>query len=200
MNTHIHKKALKVKNGRTLPKNRWAETPNYENTPQEWPVIDRQKPGAGFRHVITVRQLQQFLEILPDWRELSRGLNGIVLAPGDVEMMGWHKNGVVGICAWPRHLPQHWETGFVQDHQEILDRLGVPLRELSKGTTQCLFTEESARGFSLMHILPHELGHHHDRMNTRSQLETARGEAYAEEYALRYSEQIWNDYFRVFGW
>jgi hypothetical protein len=200
MKSHIRNKALKVKHGRTLPKNRLAETPSYENTPQEWPIIDRRKPGAGYRHVITIPQMEQFLGLLPDWTELSRGLNGIVLAEGDRELMGWHRNGVIGVCAWPRDMQQRWETGFVRDHQEILDRLGVACTDQGNKVTHCAFDEASARGFSLMHIFLHELGHHHDRMTTHSKLETARGEDYAEDYALRYSEQIWEDYFRVFGW
>lgn len=52
----------------------------------------------------------------------------------------------------------------------------------------------------LRHILLHELGHHHDRMTTRSQFESSRGENYAEQYALRYADGIWDEYFRLFGW
>jgi len=51
-----------------------------------------------------------------------------------------------------------------------------------------------------MHVLLHELGHHHDRMTTRSQVDAGRGELYAELYANKYMDRIWEDYVRVFGW
>ncbi len=62
----------------------------------------------------------------------------------------------------------------------------------------CHFDEASVKGFQLMHILLHELGHHHDRMTTKSQAEAARGEAFAEEYSLRRTDHLWNAYFREF--
>ena len=48
-------------------------------------------------------------------------------------------------------------------------------------------------------IFLHELGHHHDRMTTRSRRGTARGEAYAENYALAYADRIWDGYVDAFG-
>jgi hypothetical protein len=51
-----------------------------------------------------------------------------------------------------------------------------------------------------MHVLLHELGHHHDRITTRSQRDAARGESYAEAYAMRYVEALWHRYFSEFGW
>lgn len=197
---HVRTKATKVRNGRVVPPRKVVPTPNYDNTPQEWPFIDRRKPGRGFHHVITVAQMRRFLELLPDWREISKGLNAIVLAAGEPDCMGWHRAGVVAICAWPRDMVQRWESEFVIEHQAILDRLGVDCVTENQSLTRCVFNESNARGFSLMHVFLHELGHHHDRMNTRDQLDSSRGEDYAEEYALNYSEQIWDDYFAVFGW
>ncbi len=126
--------------------------------------------------------------------------------------MGWYGRGIVAVCAWDQELEQEWNVDFIQEHKELLNRLGVeqepvygeyfgdtsgplnPLYRLSK------FTETSARGFQLMHVFLHELGHHHDRMTTRSKRRASRGEGYAEEYANKYVEQIWDDYFKVFGW
>ena len=42
-----------------------------------------------------------------------------------------------------------------------------------------------------MHVFLHELGHHHDLMMTRSRRKTARGERYAEKYALWHSKDLW---------
>ena len=62
----------------------------------------------------------------------------------------------------------------------------------------CKFTEAQVRGFQLLDVLLHELGHHHDRMTTRSQRGAERGEAYAEAYAVQYESLIWDQYLRKF--
>jgi len=47
--------------------------------------------------------------------------------------------------------------------------------------------------------LLHELGHHHDRMTTKSKRTASRGEGYAERYALAYADRIWESYLNEFG-
>ena len=64
----------------------------------------------------------------------------------------------------------------------------------------CYFDETSIRGFQLMHIFLHELGRYHDQMSTRSKLDAARGESYAEQYAIQYADKIWDRYIEAFGW
>lgn len=192
----------KVRDGRVRKKNRTAETPNFLNTPHRWPTIDRRRPGAGFRHVVMKRDVEKFLELLPDWDELSIGLRAIIIDAGWDGVLGWHEPGVVAICAWDEKLWTHHNFPFYEEHRGILDRLGVPTRKVrgDGGTfVECRYTEETAKAFMLLHILPHELGHHHDRMTTHSKVATARGEGYAEAYALRYFDQIFDRYRDVFN-
>ena len=62
------------------------------------------------------------------------------------------------------------------------------------------WSEPSARAYQLLHILLHELGHHHDRMTTRSRPDRPpRGEPYAEAYAHRHEALIWERYLERFG-
>src|SRR5262249_30242284 len=131
---------------------------------------------------------------------LSRGLNAVLLAPGRWNVAGWHRPGIVAVCAWERELQREWHADFVAEHRDVLDRLGVEQVPTDPPWQIVKFTESSARGFQLMHVLLHELGHHHDRMTTRSQRDADRGEDYAEAYALRYAEPLWERYFRKFGW
>jgi hypothetical protein len=56
------------------------------------------------------------------------------------------------------------------------------------------WTEPQARAFQLLHILPHELGHHHDRITSRQQHTLGRGEPYAERYANQVLETLWPSY------
>ena len=79
----------------------------------------------------------------------------------------------------------------------MLDLLGV-VRAPIDDRLEARWTEGQARAFQLLHILPHELGHHHDRITTRSQREAARGEPYAESYAQRVLEAVWPSYARHF--
>ena len=100
MTTFNRKATPRDKRGRVQKKNNWVETPGYYNTPQALPFIDRRRPGAGYRHFLKKRDIYAFIDLLPDWPELSRGLNAIVLAPGQWDADGYHLPGVVHLCAW----------------------------------------------------------------------------------------------------
>ncbi len=195
------KTGTKVRDGRVARKNRTELSNHYSQVRQFETVIDRLRPGDGYRHFLTIADVRKFIDILPDWEELSHGLDAIILDEGG-DAMGWHWNGIVAICAWERELTSEWDNEFVGGHAAILDRLGVlrePMPNDSRGTL-CYFDENSIKGFQLMHILLHELGHHHDRMSTRTKRHAARGERYAETYGLRYADQLWDAYFGAFNW
>jgi hypothetical protein len=135
---------------------------------------------------------------LPDWAELCGGLNGIVLAPGDSGVFGYHRPGVVHICAWEKDLWITLSKEGVEQERYFLDRFGVAC-EPTEDEVLCKFSEAMARAHQLLATLLHELGHHHDRMTTRSKSGASRGEGYAQEYAKKYTEQIWTRYLDVFG-
>jgi len=199
MRLHPRKTATKVRDGKVTRKNRTELSNHYVQVRQDETVIDRLRPGEGFRHYLRKDDVRKFISLLPDWEELCIGLDAIVLAEGG-DTMGWCWDGVVAVCAWERNLVSDWDTDFVDEHRAILDRLNVDTSAVDNepDTTECIFTESSIRGFQLMHVLLHELGHHHDRMTTGSQRTAARGEPYAETYALRYADQLWDSYFRAF--
>ena len=188
-----------VVGGKVQKKNNPEWTANYYTTAPAALVIDRQRPGPGYRHVLMQRDVKRFIRLLPDWAELSRGLNAIVLAPGERNTNGWHMSGVVAVCAWEADLWVDYAVGHYEDHQAIFERLSVASHPILNGV-MCEFTEDQARAYQLLHILLHELGHHHDRMTTKSKVRAARGEPYAESYALAYEAQIWDRYQEAFGW
>ena len=192
------KSTPKVAGGQVQKKNNAEMTASYYDTPQPRPVIDRQRPGAGYRHVLKQRDIETFIGLLPDWGELSRGLNAIVLAPGECSTNGWHTPGVVGVCAWEADLWVDYAVSHYEDHKPIFDRLGVSSHPIKDGV-MCEFTEAQARAYQLIHILLHELGHHHDRLTTKPKGRPNRGEPYAEAYALQYEARIWERYQEAFG-
>lgn len=195
----IHRKsAPKVVGGQTQLKNNWAETPNIDNTAGPYLEVHRHRPGKGFRHLLSQRDIHAFIDIIPEWPELSYDLSAVVLAPGEWTTFGYHVPGVVHVCAWDVEIWETWTREGFEKERPLCERLGVPTEEVEDGIL-CKFTESTARGHQLLGTLLHELGHHHDRITTKSKYGAARGERYAEQFALEYAERMWDDYLRVFG-
>src|SRR4051794_2543456 len=216
----IHRRsALKVRDGRVLKKNNWRLNPgDYRTLAQSEIRLHRRRPPDGSRHLITIAELRRFLALLPDWDEVAVGLDAIVLDSAS-DCAGWCGPGVVAICAWPHDLWDWWPAELIDEHRHILDLLGVervPIdasrehREWTEelaalgvtapargGDLELRWTESQARAYQLLHILPHELGHHHDRITTRKRRYSGRGETYAEAYANRVLEQVWPAYSRT---
>jgi len=180
-------------------KNRTARTRNCYNVSQPAPVIDRRRPGENHRHVITKSDMERFIGILPDWDEISKGLHVIVIDSGDQGCMGWCGWGSLAVCAWERELVwTHCSPEFGEDHEEIFQKLAVPYKTDDEYWT-VEWTKNLARAFLLTHVFVHELGHHHDRMTTRSKQRICRGESYAEQYARDREDVIIDRYFNEFG-
>ena len=142
----------KVKDGKVQKKNNWTRTPNYYNKPQAMPVIDKKKPGKGCRHVLSRRDIQQFIAIVPEWEELSKELNAIVLAPADFYAGFYTGYGTIHICAWEKDLWRSWTPRFFTEHKGVLERLGVPYEKDKDGDMLCKFNESTVRAWQLLHI------------------------------------------------
>jgi hypothetical protein len=193
------KTAPKVKHGRVQKKNNWAPQRDSVFLAGTAIAFLRRRPGPGYRHLLRASDIERFIALLPDWDELATGLQVVILDAGEWDTGGWHDSGAIGICAWNRDLWIATLQSHVNEHQRILDRLGVEVRT-GKGESMVCWTESTARAYQLLHVFLHELGHHHDRMTTRSKTTSARGEPYAESYANRYADQIWEAYETEFGW
>jgi hypothetical protein len=129
---------------------------------------------------------------------MTIGLDAIVLDT-EQDAMGWCSPGIVAVCAWEADL--WWDQAYpswVDDHHAILDTLDVDYERGDDGAYDVRWTENQARAFQLLHVLPHELGHHHDRMTNRSKLHIARGEPFAEDYAIRVMNDVFPLYTRRF--
>ena len=193
-----HRKTTpKVKNGKVQKKNRVARTPNYWNTRQAELQLDVEKPGKGFKHYLKKRDILTFLQLLPNREELNVELDAVILAQGGGPD-GWYSDGVIAICAWEKDRSSPMDKQYFREHQAIFDRLNVDY-EIRPNHVVCHFTEKQIVAYQLLHIFLHELGHHHDRISTKDKIDNApRGEAYAESYALKYEQIIWNRFFEHF--
>jgi hypothetical protein len=155
------------------------------------------RPQRGYRHLLKRRDLERFIELIPDWDVLSEGLRWVVLS-GDTRRMGYHRPGEVGVCAWEAGLwCEDMAHDWYREHAETLERLGVRVRKAGYRWV-AEWTEDQARAFQLLHVFVHELGHHHDLMTTSSRCDAARGEPFAERFALELEERVWDDFVRVF--
>lgn len=185
----------KVKRGQVQRKHNHALTPDYVNG-----RFERQSPGRGYRHLVGKRDVERFLALLPEWDQMSVGLEAILLAPAErAGPEGWCTKGVVALCAWPEGLWQVSHADHARDHAEILEALDVPSERLPGDRVRLLWTVETARAYQLLHVLLHELGHHHDVMSTRTKRYMSRGEGFAEAYAERHAGRVLEQYLRVFG-
>jgi hypothetical protein len=197
----IHRKsATRVRGGRVAKKNNWVpDLKDYYARPQSEIQIERTDPGPGYRHVVTVSELRQFLEILPDWDELAVGLEAISIWRGNSEWLGISNPGVVVITAWPREMWWSVEPSWIEEEAEVLERLEVEVvAHPESSDLEVRWTPAQARAYMLTDVLVHELGHHHDRMTSRSG-RLGRGERFAVQYASRVRAEVWPEYTRRFG-
>jgi hypothetical protein len=195
----VHRKqSPKVRDGRVQKKNNWDLTAHYSQVKGLGFVIDRRRPGKGYRHLLLKDHVERFSVLLPDWEELSRGLDAVILAEGDPGTHGWHDDGLVAICAWRRDMTESVTAKYAGSLALNLDQLSVPV-EKRGSLVHILWSEDTARAFQLLHIFLHELGHHHDRMTTGTKRQASRGEGFAEQYANEHGQRIWADYVDEFG-
>ncbi|MDX1951192.1 MAG: hypothetical protein SFY81_03360 [Verrucomicrobiota bacterium] len=189
--------ATKVKDGRVQRKNRHQLTSLHRS------ILDHESPGRGFRHVLGKRDIQAFIEIIPDFQHLSQRLERIVLASPCLDQDGayqfFHRDetGAIFLNAWPEDLWTELPAKYFDAHEHIFSRLGVS-HDQTGDAVLCRFTESQARAFMLLHVLMHELGHHHDRLHQKHRGST-RGEDYAERFANSRFEQLYPSYVKVFG-
>ena len=189
----------KVKGGKPLRKNNHEVTPNYWNTTQNEVQIDSEKPGKGYKHFLKKRDILKFIEIIPNWEIYSKGLDAIVLESGESGHDGvYYYVGVICISAWPKEMDMEFSKAYYNDHKELFKRLGVKSKE-QNDFYFCEFNEDQIKAYQLLHILLHELGHHYDRMKTKSKHSTARGEKFAEDFAFENEDIMWNKYEETFN-
>ncbi len=187
--------ATKVKDGRIQRKNRHIPTGRLGY------VLDRESPGRGFRHVLSKPDLQAFIDLIPDWDQLSRNLERIVLASrGTVDAVYefYHREetGSIFLHAWDEDLWVELTSEYFEAHADIFQRIGVSFDPV-EGAVMCRFTEAQGRAFMLLHVFMHELGHHHDRLHQKHRHST-KGEDYAERFATGRFNTLFPGYVRVF--
>jgi hypothetical protein len=188
----------KVAGGQVLRKNNHKLTPNFWNTAQKDVQIHVEKPGKGFKHFLNKRDVIKFILIIPEWDVLSKDLDAVVLSPGGGGVDGYYNNdGVIEICAWEKEQDILLNSKYFIEHKELFERLKIKSEQRGK-MYFCEFSKDQIKAFQLLHILLHELGHHIDRITTRSKNQSSRGEDFAETFAFAAEEEMFNTYQEAF--
>lgn len=156
-------------------------------------LIRREPPGKGFHHFLNRKIVRSFIELLPQWTDITRGLDYILLARAEPGCDGWYDGKVVAISAWEQDCWRSIPSDYYAEHRLVLKRLNVETVKIGQNYL-CKFNPSSVRAFQLIHVLLHELGHHFDRISSSSGRASSRGELYAEKYAACYEEMIWERY------
>ncbi len=182
--------------GTVLPTNRRAPTVSRHETL----VVQRERAGRGFRHVLTRDDVTRFVALLDDWDDLARGLRTIRLASGSL-IHGYWRPGVVAVCAFPddRRMPECYLDAYALRLFERLDVRAAPgaCPECQRRVPIHALEPAQVRAWQLLDVLQHELGHHHDAMTNRRGV-IQRGERYALEFAEERWQSLWPKYQRAF--
>ena len=194
----------RVIDGVVQKKNNATTTGDYTVEPLSTWRFEKQRPRPGFKHVVGKQDLDLFISIIPDFAGYSVGLDAIVLTAGSASLFGlyqygWTANGVINLCAWPAEMYMPLSDRFIETHPKLFDRLNIPFEKPEDGPAIYQFTKDTAKAFMLLDVFLHELGHHHDRVNSKRKKDCGRGEAYAEEFAREMADRIWPAYTRAFG-
>jgi hypothetical protein len=189
--------ATKVKAGRVQRKNR------HRPTGHDGFVLHRESPGRSFRHVVIKRDIQAFIDVLPNWHRYSERLERIVLASPSEGCDAAHyfyrreETGAIFLHAWREDLWTDSTIPYFDSHHEIFERLGLSY-DRGEDCVSCRFTEPQARAFMLLRVFMLELGHPYDRIHQKHS-DSSKGEDHAERFATSRFEQLFPLYVRVFG-
>lgn len=194
-------------NNKTTPKvvdGKVQKKYNHAITAREGYTVDRKRPYKGFKHVITKKEIHDFIELIPDWEKLGIGIEAIILDEGGDNFDGlychyeYEKTGIIWLSAWPKEMWVDFNDEYFKEHQWHFDTIGL-VYEKNKDEWTCHFTEKQAKAFMLTHIFLHELGHHVDKLRSKKQNIMVGGEEYAEKFANDKFNEIWPSYVQRFG-
>lgn len=161
-------------------------------------VIIRRKPGPGAQHLLKVEDIRRFIEIIPNWEELSAGLDAVVLVPYSRTFFGQYSySSVIKISAW---VDDEWYEMHPENFERdkyLIEMLDVPYERLDWGF-ECKFTTNQVKAFQLLGTFLHELGHHVDRMNCRGKKDCPGGEPFAIKFEKEMIQKVWPEFVKRF--
>ncbi|MFP4105072.1 MAG: hypothetical protein ACLFVU_03185 [Phycisphaerae bacterium] len=178
-----------------------SRLPGYFQQPDELPAVERLRPGRGYKHLLLQTDVIDFLSLLPQYNDLSQGLEEIIFAPHREGTFGWHKPHAVAICAWDNYLWLTMDEGFIMDHEELLDRLGVEREQIPAPgvpSWEVRWTEDQARGFQLLGVLLEHLCLRRGQWGSATEGDASLQKRYSQQYMDKHRQTIWDRYRDMF--
>lgn len=62
---------------------------NHTRTARLGYVVDRYRPGKGYRHVLKKKDVHDFTDLIPGWDTYSEGIESIILDVGNESYDGY---------------------------------------------------------------------------------------------------------------
>ena len=194
----------RVKNGKVQRKNRTQNTELAGLLDNSRFNVIRFKPDGPYFHPVRQPEVYRFVELIPDWTQISKGLSACVLNKDgdDVQQGASYERSyhAIWIDPFPKSLSTIWSHAFFTAHKTFVERLGarVEFAESSSNIT-IHWTESQARAWQLLHLFLYELKVHAEYITLAKNRRFEHSNSVAEAYAFQTAEIIWDPYESEFG-
>ena len=159
----------KVKNGQVQKKNNHGWTEFEGLLDKEHFSFIKLKAEEGFTHVTERKAALDFVQLIPNWNIISKGLTAIVLdGEGSSTQAGkcyspncYHS---IWLPAFPKDMTLHWSKPFAKHHEVVVNMLGVEMHESEPGCFVTEWNRKQAQAWQLLHLFLYGLYCHQECM------------------------------------
>lgn len=202
-NKSNRKTTPKVRDGQVQKKDRHQWTEFQDLLDSDAFSTIKMKPEDGYMHVVDRKSVLDFVELIPGWSEMSKGLSALVLGSDgcssqtDINYSPKSYNSI-WLSPFPKDMTLYWSAGFASEHRSIAESLGVELKWLESGEAVTEWTKPQAQAWQLLHLFLYDL-YCHNECTTQENDDYHHQHKLAEEYSIKTAQLIISDYERVVG-
>ena len=193
----------KVKDGRVQKKNRTDESEYLALVDGRSFTVIKHRAKPGYRHVLQLPEVYRFVELIPNWTAVSKGLSALALdAYGSDEQTETHYESgyrAIWMRPFPESMQTSWSRSFYERHEEFASRLGAEALADDGAAVTLSWTVAQAKAWQLLHLFLYDLSVHDQFMRSGHKPRTEHRNATAEEYALETASRILPTYEKALG-
>jgi hypothetical protein len=193
----------KVRHGQVQKKDRHQWTEFQELLDNTAFSTIKMKPEDSYVHVVDRRRVLDFVELIPNWRDMSKGLSALVLGydgcshQTDINYSPKAYNSI-WLSPFPKDMTLYWSRSFAIEHKSITEFLGIDLIETGEDEIMTVWTKPQAQAWQLLHLFLYDLFCHNE-CTSQSRDNYHHQHKLAEEYAIKTAQLIVSDYERTIG-
>ena len=195
----------KVKDGRVQRKNRTDESEYLALVEGRTFSVIKHRAKDGYHHALRLPEVYRFVELIPDWPTMSKGLSALGLdAYGSDEQTdtGYAPRSYRSI--WMRPFPNSmqtiWPRDFYDAHAEFIDCLGPDIvAGQNAGAITVFWTSGQAKAWQLLHLFLYDLNVHAQFMKSGQKVRSPHDNETAEAYAFKTAQLLLPKYEKVIG-